>query len=99
MGALALATENPTPALLLQKPNGRKEKLINGKMAKHICVQASWAWEGDVCGVAGAGKGRQGWAKGCEVVRALVLAASSLCALLCAGFTLHPLAGCMPSVR
>ncbi|GLC46005.1 ATF/CREB activator [Pleodorina starrii] len=39
MGALALATEDPHPALLLQRPNGRKEQLINWKMAKHILVQ------------------------------------------------------------
>lgn len=39
MGALALATEDPHPALLRQRPNGRTENLINGKMAKHIIVQ------------------------------------------------------------
>ncbi|KXZ54127.1 hypothetical protein GPECTOR_5g228 [Gonium pectorale] len=42
MGALALATEDPNPELLLQRPNGRTEYLINWKMAKHICVQGSY---------------------------------------------------------
>lgn len=40
MGALALATEDPTPDLLNQKPNGRDEPLINRKMWKHISIQA-----------------------------------------------------------
>ncbi|KAG2453047.1 hypothetical protein HYH02_002382 [Chlamydomonas schloesseri] len=42
MGALALATEAPHPTLLLQRPNGRTEQLINAKMAKHIIVQGSY---------------------------------------------------------
>ena len=39
LGALALATEDPTMALLHQKPHGRGEPLINRKMWKHILVQ------------------------------------------------------------
>lgn len=39
MGALALATEAPSVELLKQKPNGRKEGLINKRMLKHIAVQ------------------------------------------------------------
>eukprot|EP00879_Flechtneria_rotunda_P003828 GHRR01004068.1.p1 GENE.GHRR01004068.1~~GHRR01004068.1.p1 ORF type:complete len:993 (+),score=315.28 GHRR01004068.1:1703-4681(+) len=39
MGALALATENPNPSLLDDKPHGRDESLITGKMWKHILVQ------------------------------------------------------------
>ncbi|GFR47750.1 hypothetical protein Agub_g9515 [Astrephomene gubernaculifera] len=42
MGALALATEDPHPALLLQRPNGRTEYLINWRMCKHIAVQGSY---------------------------------------------------------
>ncbi|EFJ44186.1 calcium-transporting ATPase [Volvox carteri f. nagariensis] len=42
MGALALATEDPHPALLLQRPNGRTEHLINWKMSKHIFVQGCY---------------------------------------------------------
>ncbi|GLI62465.1 hypothetical protein VaNZ11_005095 [Volvox africanus] len=42
MGALALATEDPHPRLLLQRPNGRTEHLINWKMAKHIFVQGCY---------------------------------------------------------
>ncbi|KAL6781722.1 FAP10B [Auxenochlorella protothecoides x Auxenochlorella symbiontica] len=40
LAALALATENPTPDLLLERPHGRNESLINKTMAKHIVVQA-----------------------------------------------------------
>uniref|UniRef100_A0A383WGV1 Calcium-transporting ATPase n=1 Tax=Tetradesmus obliquus TaxID=3088 RepID=A0A383WGV1_TETOB len=39
MGALALATETPSPKLLDEKPAGRSEPLINGKMFKHILLQ------------------------------------------------------------
>jgi len=39
LGALALATEDPTMALLHQKPHGRGEPLINRKMWKHILAQ------------------------------------------------------------
>lgn len=39
MAALALATEDPTPELLLAKPNGPDEPLINKKMWKHIVTQ------------------------------------------------------------
>ncbi|KIY91882.1 Ca2+ transporting ATPase, plasma membrane [Monoraphidium neglectum] len=39
MGALALATEDPNPDLLNDKPYGREEPLITGKMWKHILVQ------------------------------------------------------------
>jgi Ca2+-transporting ATPase len=39
LGALALATEDPTPDLLLQKPAGRRESLINGHMWCHILTQ------------------------------------------------------------
>lgn len=37
--AAALATEEPTPDLLLQKPAGRRESLINGHMWWHIVTQ------------------------------------------------------------
>lgn len=40
MGALALATEQPTEALLNKKPHSRKSPIINGKMKKHIVVQS-----------------------------------------------------------
>ena len=36
----ALATEPPTPELLLEKPHGRDEALISPKMWKHIATQA-----------------------------------------------------------
>ncbi|GIL84523.1 hypothetical protein Vretimale_14412 [Volvox reticuliferus] len=39
MGALALATEDPNPELLLMKPYGRTENLITRIMWKHILVQ------------------------------------------------------------
>ena len=39
MGALALATEDPDPALLDDRPHGRDEPLITRKMWKHILVQ------------------------------------------------------------
>jgi magnesium-transporting ATPase (P-type) len=39
MGALALATENPTPELLLLRPHGRDEPLISMRMWKHIVTQ------------------------------------------------------------
>jgi Ca2+-transporting ATPase len=39
LGALALATETPSPKLLDDKPHGRSEPLINGKMFKHIVAQ------------------------------------------------------------
>ncbi|EIE19492.1 calcium-translocating P-type ATPase [Coccomyxa subellipsoidea C-169] len=39
LGALALATEPPTPGLLLEKPHGRDEQLISPKMWKHILAQ------------------------------------------------------------
>ena len=39
LGALALATETPSPKLLDDKPHGRSEPLINGKMFKHILLQ------------------------------------------------------------
>eukprot|EP00879_Flechtneria_rotunda_P002036 GHRR01002214.1.p1 GENE.GHRR01002214.1~~GHRR01002214.1.p1 ORF type:complete len:850 (+),score=231.92 GHRR01002214.1:2125-4674(+) len=39
LGALALATETPSPKLLNAKPHGRQEPLINGKMFKHILAQ------------------------------------------------------------
>ncbi len=40
MAALALATEPPTPDLLLRKPYGRCDHLINGHMWRNIMVQA-----------------------------------------------------------
>ena len=40
LAALALATENPTPDLLEQKPHGRDEPLISGNMWKHILLQS-----------------------------------------------------------
>ena len=39
MGALALATELPHPALLEQPPNGHSSPLINTSMWKHIIIQ------------------------------------------------------------
>lgn len=39
MGALALATEDPTPELLLMKPYGREEPLITRNMWMHIFTQ------------------------------------------------------------
>ncbi len=42
MGALALATEDPNPELLLDKPNGRDEPLISHRMWKHIIVQSAY---------------------------------------------------------
>ncbi|GAX73955.1 hypothetical protein CEUSTIGMA_g1405.t1 [Chlamydomonas eustigma] len=39
MGALALATEDPAPELLNDKPHGRDEPLITRCMWKHILVQ------------------------------------------------------------
>ena len=42
MGALALATENPSPELLLIKPYGRDEPLITRTMWKHIFVQGMY---------------------------------------------------------
>ena len=42
----ALATEAPTPDLLLMKPHGRNERIINNSMWKHIftqgCYQLFW---------------------------------------------------------
>ena len=44
--AAALATEAPTPDLLLMKPHGRGERIINNSMWKHIftqgCYQLFW---------------------------------------------------------
>ncbi|EFJ50671.1 hypothetical protein VOLCADRAFT_88435 [Volvox carteri f. nagariensis] len=42
MGALALATEDPNPELLLMKPYGRNENLITRIMWKHILVQGCY---------------------------------------------------------
>ena len=42
LAALALATEPPTDALLLQKPHGRTERIINNRMWKHIMGQATF---------------------------------------------------------
>jgi len=39
LGALALATENPNPELLLEKPHGRDEALISRNMWLHIIGQ------------------------------------------------------------
>ena len=39
LAALALATEEPTTKLLLEKPHGRSEPLISRKMWKHIVTQ------------------------------------------------------------
>ena len=38
----ALATENPTPDLLLDKPHGRSEPLISRSMWKHVIVQGCY---------------------------------------------------------
>jgi Ca2+ transporting ATPase len=40
LGSLALATETPDDSVLLRKPYGRKEKIINSCMWKHILFQA-----------------------------------------------------------
>ncbi|DBB05302.1 TPA: hypothetical protein ACH3X3_010532 [Trebouxia sp. C0006] len=42
MAALALATENPTPELLLEKPHGRSEPLISRSMWRHVIVQGCY---------------------------------------------------------
>eukprot|EP00891_Asterochloris_glomerata_P007553 jgi/Astpho2/7553/e_gw1.00115.5.1_t len=46
LGALALATEDPTPDLLEVPPNGKHDWIINGCMLKHIfwqgCYQLFW---------------------------------------------------------
>eukprot|EP01092_Planopodium_desertum_P005007 TRINITY_DN2129_c0_g1_i2.p1 TRINITY_DN2129_c0_g1~~TRINITY_DN2129_c0_g1_i2.p1 ORF type:complete len:272 (-),score=68.45 TRINITY_DN2129_c0_g1_i2:34-810(-) len=39
MAALALATETPSPDLLLEKPHGKTEPLISNRMWKHIIGQ------------------------------------------------------------
>ena len=39
LAALALATEDPTPKLLLERPHGRTEPLISRRMWKHILTQ------------------------------------------------------------
>ena len=36
LGALALATEPPTEALLYRKPHGRKDYIVSPLMMKHI---------------------------------------------------------------
>lgn len=38
----ALATENPTPELLLEKPHGRSEPLISRIMWRHVVVQGCY---------------------------------------------------------
>ncbi len=38
----ALATENPTPELLLEKPHGRSERLISRSMWRHVIVQGCY---------------------------------------------------------
>jgi magnesium-transporting ATPase (P-type) len=40
LAALALATELPTPDMLLRKPYGRHDRLINGHMWRNLLVQA-----------------------------------------------------------
>jgi hypothetical protein len=42
MGALALATEPPSPDLLKEKPNGPDTPLISWRMWKHILIQGLW---------------------------------------------------------
>jgi magnesium-transporting ATPase (P-type) len=42
LGALALATEEPSPELLERKPHSRYESLINGYMWRNILCQAFW---------------------------------------------------------
>ncbi len=42
MGALALATEDPVPELLLLKPHGRDEPLITPRMWTHIGTQGAY---------------------------------------------------------
>ena len=49
MGALALATELPHPALLEQPPNGHSSPLINTSMWKHIIIQGVYQVCGCVC--------------------------------------------------
>jgi magnesium-transporting ATPase (P-type) len=41
-GALALATELPTPDMLLRKPYGRNDRLVSGRMWRSILVQSMW---------------------------------------------------------
>ncbi len=38
----ALATEMPTPELLLERPHGRAEPLISRRMWKHVIVQGCY---------------------------------------------------------
>ncbi len=42
LGALALATELPTPDMLLRKPYGRNDNLISGQMWRNILMQSAW---------------------------------------------------------
>jgi len=42
LGALALATELPTPDMLLRKPYGRNDFLISGHMWRNILIQSAW---------------------------------------------------------
>jgi len=36
LASLALATEPPTPELLVRKPHGRNEYIVTKKMLKHV---------------------------------------------------------------
>lgn len=42
LGSLALATEEPTEELLLEKPYGRDEYIVSRKMVKHIIGMSIW---------------------------------------------------------
>jgi magnesium-transporting ATPase (P-type) len=42
MAALALATELPTPDMLLRQPYGRYDHLVNGHMWRNIFTQAAY---------------------------------------------------------
>jgi len=42
LGSLALATEEPTDELLLEKPYGRDEYIVSRKMVKHILGMSIW---------------------------------------------------------
>ncbi len=42
LGALALATELPTPDMLLRKPYGRNDFLVSGQMWRNILIQSAW---------------------------------------------------------
>ena len=48
-GALALATEDPTPELLNRAPYGRFDRLVNAHMWRNITIQAIFQLAVQVC--------------------------------------------------